>query len=292
MRLPRISLATARDLYRLTKPGIIYGNDIAVIGGFLLASRWRIDVFLLVATLLGISFIMASGCVFNNYIDRDIDAVMERTKHRALVEGRISAESALLFGALLYILGAVILAVFVNLLSLAIAAFGLFVYVFFYSLWSKRYSVHSTVIGALAGAVPPVIGYTAVTDRLDVAAILLFAILAVWQLPHAFAIAIYRLKDYSAAEIPVLPVAYGVRAAKIALSSSVGVFAVAAIFLWVSGYVGIMYLVVISALSFVWLVLSIRGFNASDDVKWGRSMFLFSLIVLVVFCVMISIDAR
>ena len=283
---------TIREYYRLTKPGIIYGNDIAVIGGFLLASRWHVDVLLLIATLLGISLIMASGCVFNNYIDRDIDAVMERTKHRALVEGRIPGTSALIFGTCLYIVGAAILALFTNATTLTVAIFGLIVYVFFYSLWSKRYSVHSTLIGAMAGAVPPVVGYCAVTNNFDTAAVLLFLILAIWQLPHAFAIAIYRLKDYAAASIPVLPVAYGVHTTKVAMSTSIAAFGAISLLLTRYGYTGYLYLVVMTVVSLVWFIESIRGFKTADDVRWGRRMFFFSLIALLIFCAMISLDTR
>jgi protoheme IX farnesyltransferase len=292
LQMPFFSRSTAREFYRLTKPGIIYGNDIAVIAGFLLASRWHVDVPLLLATLIGISCIMASGCVFNNYIDRDIDKLMDRTKRRALVEGRISTSSALVFGVLLCVIGAAALGLFVNILSLGVALFGFVFYVFFYSLWSKRYSVHSTVIGALSGAVPPVVGYTAVTGTLDMAAGILFLILAIWQLPHAFAIAIYRLKDYTAASIPVLPVAHGTRAAKIALIASVVAYALACLLLWTAGYVGSAYAVVMAAISAVWVVISFRGMHATDDVAWGRQMFRFSLIALLTFSVMISVDPR
>ena len=290
--LPRIALATVREYYRLTKPGIIYGNNIAVVGGFLLASRWHIDVVLLLFTVLGISLIMASGCVFNNYIDRDIDAMMERTKRRALVEGRIDGTSALIFGASLYALGAIVLATFTNLITLGLGAFGLVVYVFFYSVWSKRHSVHSTLVGAFAGAVPPVVGYTAVADKIDTAAVLLFLILTIWQLPHAFAIAIRRLEDYRAASIPVLPVAFGVYTTKVTLVVTVAAFSIATFLLFVYGYTGTLYLVAMSLVCVAWLALSILGFKTTNDTAWGRQMFFFSLIVLLIFCTMIAIDPR
>ena len=290
--MPADLRGTVREYYRLTKPGIIYGNLITVIGGFLLASRWHVDFGLLMATMIGISAIMASGCVFNNHIDRDIDAKMERTKHRALVEGRIPGTSALIFGTILYILGAAVLALFTNLLALSVAIFGLIVYVFFYSLWSKRYSVHSTIIGALAGAVPPVVGYCTVTGRLDAAAVILFLILTIWQLPHAFAIGVYRLKDYADAGVPVLPVAYGVYVTKIAICVAIVLFYFAVALLSAYGYTGYYYLSVMTIVSVVWFIDAMRGFRTSDDHAWGRRMFLFSLLALLIFCLLISIDQR
>ena len=277
------------EYYRLVKPGIIYGNLLNVAGAFLLASRGSINFILFAITLLGIALIIASGCVFNNYLDRDIDAQMERTKKRALVRGTISGNSALIFASVLGILGAISL-LFTNLLTLVIALFGLFAYVCLYSLWSKRYTVHSTLIGAISGAIPPVVGYCAVTNSLDTGAIILFLILAAWQLPHAFAIAVYRFDDYKAAAIPVLPVQKGIFVTKVYMALSTGLFFCSILSLYLFGYTGIVYLIALSALSFAWLALSIAGFFTSNDTLWGQRMFLLSLVIIFSFCVLIAID--
>jgi heme o synthase len=278
--------------YTLTKPGIIYGNAIAALGGFFLASKGDIDLWLCAVTILGISFVIASGCVLNNYIDQDIDRMMERTKGRVLVRGLIRPRDAVIYGSILGLVGIVLLAVFTNALTLSIALFGLFFYVAVYSLWSKRYSIHATIIGSISGAVPPVVGYVAVSNTFDLGAVLLFIIMSIWQMPHSYAIAIYRLDDYLSANIPVLPVRKGLLVTKVHMLGYIIAFVIAALLLYVYGYVGYFYLGVISALSLVWLGMALLGFRAFDQKKWAKKMFLFSIVVMVMFSVMIAIDPQ
>ena len=203
-----------KQYLQVTKPGIIFGNLISVIGGFLLASKGHIDYPLFVWTLLGVSLVVASGCVFNNYIDRDIDRKMERTKNRVLVKGLISPEASLVYATLLGIAGFMLLWFGANPLACWLGVMGFVVYVGVYSLYMKRHSVYGTLIGSLSGAAPPVIGYCAVTGDFDSGAAILLAIFSLWQMPHSYAIAIFRFKDYQAANIPVLPVVKGISVAK------------------------------------------------------------------------------
>lgn len=192
-----------KQYLQVTKPGIIFGNLISVIGGFLLASKGHIDYPLFIWTLLGVSLVVASGCVFNNYIDRDIDRKMERTKNRVLVKGLISPEASLVYATLLGIAGFMLLWFGANPLACWLGVMGFVVYVGVYSLYMKRHSVYGTLIGSLSGAAPPVIGYCAVTGDFDSGAAILLAIFSLWQMPHSYAIAIFRFKDYQAANIPV-----------------------------------------------------------------------------------------
>ncbi len=278
-----------KDYYQLTKPGIIYGNAITVVAGFLLASRGHVDWVLLLETLVGISLVMAAGCVFNNYLDRDIDAKMERTKDRALVRGSILPSHALLFGKILAILGLLVLCFNTNSLTVATATLGLFVYVIVYTKWFKRSSTMGTVVGSVAGAVPIVVGYLAVTNTIDAGAIILFFILALWQMPHSFAIAIYRLEDYTKAGIQVLPVKKGILTTKIQTLIYIALFMVAISMLTVFGYTGHLYFWMMTILGLVWFALGVKGFKTSNDKLWARSMFIFSIVVLVVFCVVVSL---
>lgn len=276
--------------YKLAKPGIVYGNSLAVAAGFLLASRADIDVGLLLATLLGIGLIMASGCVFNNYIDRDIDALMERTKRRALVTGEIPPFSALVYATILGTLGLLVLMWFTNLVTVLIAFFGLWTYVVLYSLISKRRSVHATLIGAIAGAIPPVVGYCAVSNTLDMGAIILFFILLIWQFPHAYAIAMYRYDDYAAASIPVLPIKEGAENGKLHMVLYIIAFMFSTQMLTYFNYTGLLYAGVMFTLSALWLGLAVRGFSSQDDAAWGKLMFHSSLFILVSWCLLIAID--
>lgn len=277
-----------KDYYQLTKPGIIYGNAITVVAGFLLASRGHIDWVLLFATLVGLSLVVASGCVFNNYIDRDIDALMERTKNRVMVSGGISPRNALVYASILGIIGLAVLYFYTNLLTAAMALLGLFVYVVVYSLWLKRTSTHGTIVGSISGAMPPVVGYLAVTGSIDLGAVILFFILALWQMPHSFAIALYRLEDYTKAGIPVLPVKKGIFVTKVQTLIYVALFVLATFTLAVFGYAGYAYLSVMTILGLGWLAFSAKGFWTTDDRRWARSMFVYSIVVLIVFCVMVS----
>ena len=281
--------ALIKEYYHLTKPGIIRGNLISTIAGFLLASKGQISVGLFVATLLGISLVIASACVFNNYIDRDIDHKMARTKKRALVSGAISGRHALIYASILGAGGELMLVIYTNWLTAVIALFGFAMYVVVYGIWKRR-STLGTIVGSVSGATPPVIGYCAVTGRLDSAAVLLFLILVFWQMPHFFAIAMYRLKDYSAAGLPVLPVKKGIQTTKIQMLLYTLGFALFTVMLTALGYTGRVYLGVALAISISWTVLCVQGFRVSDDLRWARQMFFFSLFALTLLCATISVD--
>jgi protoheme IX farnesyltransferase len=143
-----------REYYNLIKPGIIYGNSITVIAGFLLASRGQpFDISLFLGVVTGISSVMAGGCVFNNCFDRDIDARMQRTKNRALVKKTISLKGACIYGSVLSLLGFLLLYFSTNMLTVTIAAFGFFMYTSIYTMYFKRSSLHSTLIGAFSGEI-------------------------------------------------------------------------------------------------------------------------------------------
>ena len=268
-----------KDYYTLSKPGIIYGNALTVIAGFLLASRGGIDFGLLCITLVGLSCVVASGCVFNNVIDRDIDAVMERTKKRPLVRGVITIEYALLYGVIVGVFGFSILIYGTNIFAVGASLIGFLVYVFGYSLWLKRTSTHGTIIGSISGAMPILVGYVTVRGEVDVVAVILFFILALWQMTHSFAIALYRLDDYKRAHIDVLPVKKGVHRTKIQMLIYTGLFGIATLLLFVTGETGWIYFFVMGLVSFSWILYSIKGFYIpiSEDKQWSKTMFLFSI---------------
>lgn len=255
-----------RAYLSLTKPGIVFGNAITCFGGFALASQRHFDFWLLFITLIGLCAIVAAGCVSNNYIDRYHDKKMQRTKNRALVTGLIAPQNALLFAMALVLLGSFVLLVYVNLLSLLVSLFGLFVYLVFYS-FLKYHSIHGTLIGSLAGAVPPVVGYCSVSNHFDLAALLLFLMIAMWQMPHFYAIAIYRLEDYVSAEIPVLPLKKGVLTTKIHMLSYIMMFTVISSILFVLGYVSNLYLIVVTLLGCTWLWLCIQEVSRHSNTK-------------------------
>jgi protoheme IX farnesyltransferase len=277
-----------KTYYALTKPGIIYGNALTATAGFLLASKGHIDFWLLLAAVAGTSLVIASACVFNNYIDRGIDAKMARTSKRALVSGLVSGRNAIIYAILLGVAGFALLAVYTNFLVVTIGLVALFDYVVLYGL-AKRRSVHGTLVGSIAGAAPVVAGYCAVTDRFDGGAVILFLVLALWQMPHFYAIAMYRFDDYKAASLPVLPVKKGMKAAKIQILLYIVGFIAATSLLTGFGYTGYAYLVVMIGFGLAWLRLGIKGFKTANDKRWARKMFFFSLVIILVLSVMLSV---
>ncbi len=269
-----------KEYILLTKPGIIIGNLITTIGGFALASRGQIDVSLFFVTLFGLGLVIASACVWNNFLDRKIDARMKRTQNRALVQGSISPVAARRFAIVLGLAGSFLLARYTPWVTFIVAIFGFCIYTLVYT-FLKKSSPRATFIGSLSGAVPIVVGYTAVTGSIDLGAILLFVLMVLWQMPHFFAIALFRLQDYTAAAIPVLPVVRGIAVTKTRMLLYVIAFACTVPWLAFLGYAGPIYLIGMSALGISWLALSLYGFKKHvSETRWARSMFMFSLVVV------------
>jgi protoheme IX farnesyltransferase len=282
---------TLKTYYALTKPGIIYGNDVMAIGAFFLAARGHSTIVLFLAMIAGISFVIGSACVFNNYLDRDIDAKMQRTKDRAMATHAISTSDNLIFGTLIGLLGLLLLYFGTNPLTALIAFFGFFMYVAVYTP-VKRLSVHGTLVGSISGAVPPVVGYCAVTGKLDLEAFILFVILVFWQMPHFYAIAMYRLRDYTEAGIPVLPAVSGMHATKIQIVGYIMGLVIAVSSLTFFGFAGYAYLTIAIAVCLAWLYKGLAGFTEKDinDAAWARSMFFFSLVVIMALCGAMSLN--
>lgn len=276
-----------KDYYYLTKPGIIRGNLVTALAGFLLASRGNVSFVTAIAMLMGLGLVIASASVTNNYLDIGLDKKMKRTLKRALVTGKISKKSAISFAATLLAAGGLVLGLLVNEISLAFALFGWFAYVVVYGYFKRRTTL-GTAVGSISGAVPPVVGYVAVTGRLDTAAILLFLILAFWQMPHFFAIAMFRAEDYTAASLPVLPVKKGFRITKIQCLIYIIAYIVASVLLTIYGYTGKVYLVFMLLAGGYWLFRALQGYRTKDDTAWARKLFFTSLIILTLQCALIG----
>lgn len=189
----------------LTKPRIIELLLVTTVPTMIVADRGLPSLWLMAATVIGGSLAAGGANAFNMYVDRDIDALMERTKSRPLVTGVIEPPQALAFASILEVVAFFWLWGWVNFTSAALAVAACLFYVFVYTLWLKRTSTHNIVIGGAAGAVPVLIGWTAVTNSLSWVAILLFAIIFCWTPPHFWALAIKYKEDYCRAEVPMLP---------------------------------------------------------------------------------------
>ena len=200
-----------RGFVALTKPRIIELLLITTVPTMIVAERGLPSVWLMVATVVGGTFAAGGANAINMVIDRDIDAIMRRTRNRPLVTGVLGAREALVFAIGLEVVAFVWLWAFVNLLSAALAVAACLFYVFVYTLWLKRTSTSNIVIGGAAGAAPVLIGWSAVTDSLGWAPVVLFAIIFFWTPPHFWALAIRYKDDYAAADVPMLPAVVSLR---------------------------------------------------------------------------------
>lgn len=284
--------ATIKDFYKLAKPGIIYGNVLTTVAAFIFATRGGFygleEVQLFFATVVGISLVIGSACVFNNYRDKDIDKKMSRTKNRALVTGVISVRTALIYATILGLAGFGLLFAYVNVLTAILALFGFVMYVVVYG-YAKRVTEWGALIGTIPGAVPIVVGYTAVTNQFDLVALTLFLILVFWQMPHFYAIAIRRHDEYKEAGIPVFPAKKGVHTTKLHMLFFTIMYATATVVLAIFAELGYTYLTVVAVSGFIWIGLCLQGFKTSDSEKWAKRFFLSSLVMLLLFSVLLAV---
>jgi protoheme IX farnesyltransferase len=239
----------------LTKPRIIELLLVTTFPAMVVAADGLPGLGVTLATLFGGALAAAGANTINCFLDRDIDAIMQRTHHRPLPSGLISPERALAFGVSLSVVSFVFLALSVNLLTAVLAESAILFYVFVYTLWLKRSTVENIVIGGAAGAVPPLCGWAAVTGSLDAAPLIMFAVIFLWTPPHFWALAITYTDDYAEAKVPMLPVTHGAREARRRSLVYSLVTVGASLALYLTGAVGVIYLVVaaVSGGAFLWL---------------------------------------
>lgn len=275
-------------LFSLVKIGIVVGNIFPVIAGFALAGGRSYTLF--VQTLAFASLVIACGCILNNCYDADIDRLMERTKNRVLAKRELSTSFALTFGILLGVVAFAVGFYFLNILTVAVGAFGLFTYIVLYTILGKRNTIYGVYIGALAGAVPPVIGYCAVSEVIDGNALYMYCMLMFWQLPHSFAIEIFRMEDYKKANIPTVPAIKGMQQTKISTVFYILLFAGMNIALFQSTNIFHKLLSIIAVLW--WFRIAINGFRtkAELDKIWARKVFIASIVNMMVVCLGITVN--
>lgn len=283
------SVPLYREYIALTKPRIVISNLITVLGGYLVAKSGAVEWLELLIVLLGAALVMASSCAINNYWDKDMDKYMTRTQNRALPSGRMKPRHVLTFGLILGVVGLGLLYV-LNILTFVLGLIGIFVYVVIYTMWLKRSSTHSTLAGAVSGAMPPIIGYCAVSGQLDAGAWILFGILLLWQPPHFFALGIRRVEEYREAGFPLLPVVKGIFPTKVQMVIYIALLVPLSLLLYVFDYVGMIYFVFALVLGLVWLALSISGFWAKHNERWATVLFGYSMIYLTVLFIVMMFD--
>lgn len=281
-----------KDYVEVSKTGIVFSNLITTFTGLWLALHFTGQPFfshlgIVLFTLLGTAFIVAGGCALNNYIDRDIDPIMERTHERPSATGRLSGAQILWYGLIMSSLGTVLLLFTGSYIAAVCGVIGLFVYVVVYTMWLKRTHSLNTIIGGISGALPPVIGWAAVDPSLSVTAWELFIVMFLWQPPHFLALAMKRVEEYRAAGIPMLPVVAGFRFTKKQMNTYLVALVISSLFLYSLGAV---YLIVSALLGLGWIVLGFSSSKFKDDIAWSRAMFVYSLNYLtILFVLMIAV---
>ena len=265
-----------KDYLSLTKPRTLLLHLPTVLAAVVIASG-RLPLNLtLAAVMLGGGLIAASATTLNCYFDRDLDAVMPRTKNRPLPSGRLKATQALLFGIFMGAVGCLALAEFSGIITAGVALTGFFFYVVVYTLWLKRKTYWSSIIGSLAGAVPPVVGWVAVTNSISPIPLLIGAVIALWTPPHFWALAMYRKREYQSSGVLALP-SQNVRAWLLTFSS---LLTVVSLSLGWFGQLGILYYSVATVAGSVLIFLVIRG-TKTNAAKEQSFLFAYSIAYLV-----------
>lgn len=277
-------------LYRLTKPGVTYGNLITTIAGYLFAANGSIDWIVFLALTVGTWAVISSACVINNYLDQDIDAVMARTKQRPLLTGEVTSRQALILGILLGTIGTALLVTYTNYWVAGAGIFGWIVYVWLYGALGKRKSVHGTLVGAISGAVPIWAGWLVVYPGFDWVGILLFCVVFFWQMPEFYAISVYRKDEYAKAGVPVSAVIRGVSATIRQIFVYTVLTTVSVLALVISPLTSKTMLIVLGIVCMRWLYITYKGLTAKEPALWAKKEFHFALVFLVVFCVVLALN--
>jgi len=272
--------STLREYLVLTKPGIVTLVLITTLGGLYIGSKGSLEPALVFWTLLGTGLAAAGSAVVNMVLDRDVDSLMVRTSGRPLPRGAVSPKGALIFGVSLLLLSLLILSLFVNLLSTALALLASFSYIVLYTFLLKRRTPIATERGGISGALPPVIGYVAGAGELDIRALILFLIMFMWQPPHFWVLALRYSEDYERARIPTLPVAGGVLATKVkTLLYTVSLLPLSLV-PYAIGMTGKLYFVIALLLSLIYTAYTLLFIFSKKD--YSMKLFFFSILYIAI----------
>ena len=254
-----------KSYYQLCKPNVVYMMLICAFVGMLLAEESVTSYGYLFVSLLGIALCAASAAAINQVIDRKTDASMTRTDQRPLPQGELSAIHASIFAIAIGILGALVLYLFVNTLTMILTLASLIGYAFIYTVYLKRATPQNIVIGGLAGAAPPLLGWASVSNTIDPYALLLVLIIFVWTPPHFWALAIYRKDEYAKEAIPMLPVTHGVVFTKLQIVLYTIILFIVSVLPYVVLMSGEIYLFSSLILSTIFLYYSVNLYFSDDD---------------------------
>ena len=256
---------TIKNYYELSKPNVVLMMLITALVGSLLASKTLAPLSLIAFAMLGIALCASSAAAINQIIDRKTDANMNRTENRPIPQGEVSPVNASIFAFILGSLGAAILVIYVNTLTALLTLASLIGYAFVYTIYLKRATPQNIVIGGLAGAAPPLLGWTAVTNSIDPNSLLLVLIIFAWTPPHFWALAIHRKDDYAKENIPMLPVTHGVQFTKLQIILYTIILILVSLLPFVVMMSGILYFISTLILGFIFLYYAVRLYFEEDN---------------------------
>lgn len=278
-----------RDYLELTKPKVVALLVLTAVVGMVLATPKDPSISLVFWSMVGIGFLSSAAAAINHIIDYKIDAKMARTHNRPIAKGRVAMKNAGIFAAILAVVGFGALALFVNMLTAWLTLASLFGYAVFYTVYLKRATPQNIVIGGLAGAMPPLLGWTSMTGELHGHALLLVIIVFIWTPPHFWALAIHRREDYARVNMPMLPVTHGVEFTKNAIFLYTILLLIVCLLPYLVGMSGLIYLLVSFVLN-VWFLWYAWKLKFDKELVTAFPMFKFSIIHLMVIFIALIVD--
>ena len=285
------ALATWRNYWEVCKPKIVATMLFTVLVGMYLAAPAAVEWRILLAGTIGIGLVVAASAAINQLLDRRLDALMDRTQKRPLPAGHLTVFQVLVFSFLLGTLGLSILATWVNWLTALLTFLSMFGYSIVYTRFLKYATPQNIVIGGAAGATPPLLGWVAVTGRLEAEALLLFLIIFVWTPPHFWALALYRIEDYAKARVPMLPVTHGEDYTRLHVLLYTMLLAAVTMLPYAVGMSGLLYLLSALLLNAVFLYYAI-ALKLRPDRKKAMDTFSYSIVYIFLLFALLLLDAH
>ena len=278
-----------KNYYELCKPNVVLMMLLCALVGIVLASETLLPFMDIIIPLTGIALCSGSAAAINQIIDREADAEMDRTDKRPIPQGEVSVINASIFAFTIGILGILILVYLVNTLTAILTVLALGGYAFIYTIYLKRATPQNIVIGGLAGAAPPLLGWASVTNTIEPNALLLVLIIFIWTPPHFWALAIYRKDDYAKQSIPMLPVTHGVAFTKLQIVLYTIILFLVSLFPYIVLMSGTIYLLSALILSSLFLFYSVRLYLSDDD-KYAMQTFWFSIYYIFLIFIALIVD--
>ncbi|PWQ99187.1 heme o synthase [Leucothrix pacifica] len=284
------SRPTLQDYLKLCKLKVVALIMLTAIVGMFMSVPGLPPMDLVIFGSIGIALASSSAAVFNHVVDQRIDNIMGRTKDRPMPKGKVNTKQAIIFGVIVGIIGIGTLVVFVNLLTAILTFFALIGYAVIYTMYLKRATPQNIVIGGAAGAAPPILGWTAITNSVDVGALLLFLIVFIWTPPHFWALAIHRHEEYAKVDVPMLPVTHGIPFTRLQILLYTIILVIVTIVPYLIGMCGLVYLTGAIVLGGGFLYYAIQMLRRPENSKLPMKTFGYSINYLMALFVILLVD--